>query len=82
MGQNNTIQIDKINFREYPYRGVFTRAGEKLGITAQNVRSAFSRQNPDVIKAVVDEIAKVNKIIKNGHKVTKEANGFTTISNN
>lgn len=77
-----TLDLGTIDFRSYPYRGCFTRAAKKLDITPQNVRSAFARNNPDVIEAVTEEVVKVNKIIKNGSKALKEANGFTPINNN
>lgn len=69
--------LSGINFRAFPYRGCLTRAAKKLGITPQNIRSAYIRRNPEVIEAVTKEVVKINKIIRNGNVAEEEVNGFT-----
>ncbi len=81
MRHKHKTPFNEINFREYPYRGCFTKAAKKLGITPQNIRSAYSRRNPDVINAVTKEVQKVNRIIRDSDKIIEEVNGNPTINN-
>ena len=46
----------KINYREYPYRGIFTEIAQEQGSTPQNIRQAiFKIHNPRILQIFQDK---------------------------
>lgn len=41
-----------INFRKYPFRGIWTEAGQMLKMRPQHVIRSYHRQNPKVVSIV------------------------------
>lgn len=59
----------KNNFKRYPYYGVFTKIAEDQDKSADAIRMAYARNNPDIVAVVDAEIRRRKRIVGNKEHV-------------